>query len=126
MQTRSRVFDDLAKVAGGAVSALSGIKAEIEVLVRQQIERLLVEVDMVPRDEFDAVKAMAAKARSEQEKLEKRILELEARLGVKSPPRPQSRAGKANPAAKKAKAAAPSKSRPARKTAPKRKPPKAP
>ena len=121
MQTRSRIFDDLAKVAGGAVSTLSGIKAEIEVLVRQQIERLLVEVDMVPRDEFDAVKAMAAKARSEQEKLEKRILELEARLGVKAPARPHSRTGKAKPAAKKAKAAAKSKSRPARKAAPKRK-----
>ncbi len=121
MQTRSRIFDDLAKVAGGAVSTLSGIKAEIEVLVRQQIERLLVEVDMVPRDEFDAVKAMAAKARSEQEKLEKRILELEARLGVKAPAKPKSRAGKAKPAAKKAKAAAKSKSRPARKAAPKRK-----
>ena len=120
MQTRSRVFDDLAKVAGGAVSTLSGIKAEVEVLVRQQIERLLVEVDMVPRDEFDAVKAMAAKARSEQEKLEKRILELEARLGVKAPARPQSPTGKAKPAAKKAKTAAKSKSRPARKAAPKR------
>ena len=121
MQTRSRIFDDLAKVAGGAVSTLSGIKAEIEVLVRQQIERLLVEVDMVPRDEFDAVKAMAAKARSEQEKLEKRILELEARLGVKAPAKPQTRAGKAKPAARKVKAAAPSKSRPPRKPAPKRK-----
>ena len=126
MQTRSRIFDDLAKVAGGAVSALSGIKAEIEVLARQRIERLLVEVDMGPRDEFDAVKAMAAKARSEQEKLEKRILELEARLGVKAPPRPQSRTGKARPAAKKAKAAAKSKSRPARKAAPKRKAPPRP
>ena len=124
MQTRSRIFDDLAKVAGGAVSTLSGIKAEIEVLARQQIERLLVEVDMVPRDEFDAVKAMAAKARGEQEKLEKRIGELEARLGVKAPARPQSRAGKAKPAAKKTKAAAKSKSRPARKAAPKRKLPK--
>lgn len=122
MQTRSRVFDDLAKVAGGAVSALTGIKAEIEVLVRQQIERLLVEADMVPRDEFDAVKAMAAKARGEQEKLERRVRDLEARLGVKAPPKPQSRAGKVKAAAKKAKAAAKSKSRPARKAAPKRKP----
>ena len=126
MQTRNRVFDDLAKVAGGAVSALSGIKAEVEILVRQQIERLLVEVDMVPRDEFDAVKEMAAKARGEQEKLERRVRDLEARLGVKAPARPQSRSGKANPAVKKAKAAAKSKSRPARKPAPKRTPPPSP
>ena len=111
MQTRSRVFDDLAKVAGGAVSALSGIKAEIEALVRQQIERLLVEVDMVPRDEFDAVKAMAANARKEQEILEKRVRQLERKLGVKAPGKaPGPPPGKAKPArkaaAKKAKAPA--------------------
>jgi len=94
MQTRSRIFDDLAKVAGGAVSTLGGIKAEIEVLVRQQIERLLVDADMVPRDEFDAVKAVAAKARSEQERLEKRVLALEKKLGLKAP------AKKAKPQAK--------------------------
>lgn len=85
MQTRSRVFDDLAKVAGGAVSALSGIKAEIEAVVRQQIERLLVDADMVPRDEFDAVKALASNARKEQEILEKRVRQLERKLGVKAP-----------------------------------------
>jgi len=94
MQTRSRIFDDLAKVAGGAVSTLGGIKAEIEVLVRQQIERLLVDADMVPRDEFDAVKAVAAKARSEQERLEKRVLALEKKLGLRAP------AKKAKPQAK--------------------------
>ena len=116
MQTRSRVFDDLARVAGGAVSALSGIKAEIEAVVRQQIERLLVDADMVPRDEFDAVKAMAANARKEQEILEKRVRQLERKLGVKAPgkapgtPRPgggKKPAPKA--AAKKAKVAKPKK-----------------
>ncbi len=104
MQTRSRIFDDLAKVAGGAVSTLGGIKAEIEVLVRQQIERLLLNADMVPRDEFDAVKAVAAKARSEQEKLEKRVRALEKKLGVKAPakakakPKAKAKAGKKAPA----------------------------
>ena len=87
MQTRSQIFDDLAKVAGGAVSTLVGVKAEIEVLVRQQIERLLLNADMVPRDEFDAVKAVAAKARSEQERLEKRVQALEKKLDVKAPAR---------------------------------------
>jgi BMFP domain-containing protein YqiC len=84
MQTRSRVFDDLAKVAGGAVSTLGGIKAEIEVLIRQQIERLLVDADMVPRDEFDAVKTMAANARAGQEALAKRVGALERKLGLKA------------------------------------------
>ncbi len=131
MQTRSRIFDDLAKVAGGAVSTLGGIKAEIEVLVRQQIERLLLDADMVPRDEFDAVKAVAAKARSEQERLEKRVRALEKKLGVEAPakPKPQAKphakpktAGKKQgkkPAAKaKARKKAPAKAR--RKTASKR------
>ncbi len=95
MQTRGRIFDDLAKVAGGAASTLSGVKAEIEGLIRQQIERLLVNADMVPRDEFDAVKAVAAKARSEQEALENRVRALEKKLGVK-PPAPERK--KAKPA----------------------------
>lgn len=80
MQTKSRIFDDLAKVAGGAVTTLAGVKAEIDGLVRQRIERLLAGADLVPRDEFDAVKAIAAKARAEQEKLEDRVAALEKRL----------------------------------------------
>ena len=85
MQTRSRIFDDLAKVAGGAVSTFTGLKAEIEVLIRQQIERFLLDADMVPRDEFDAVKELAANARSGQDALDKRVLNLERKLGVKAP-----------------------------------------
>jgi len=91
MQTRAKIFDDLAKVAGGAASTLSGIKGEVESLVRQQIERILIDADMVPRDEFDAVKAMAAKARSEQETLEKRVRDLEKKFGVKAPAKPKAR-----------------------------------
>ena len=83
MQSTHRFLDDLARVANGAVSTMVGIKDEIEALVRQQIERFLAEADMVPRDEFDAVKAMAAKARGEQEKLEKRVGQLEVKLGIK-------------------------------------------
>ncbi len=110
MQTRGRIFDDLAKVASGAVSSLSGIKAEIEVLVRQQIERLLLDADMVPRDEFNAVKAVAANARSEQEKLESRVRTLEKKLGIKAPAKSRVKSkvkskpkAKAKPAKKKAK-----------------------
>ena len=77
MQTRAKIFDDIAKVTGGAVSTLSGIKTELENLVRQQIERILGDADMVPREEFEVVKAMASKARSKQEEMEKRILQLE-------------------------------------------------
>lgn len=97
MQTSNRILDDLARVANGAVSTLVGIKNEIDALVRQRIERLLNDADMVPREEFDAVKAMAAKARTEQERLEKRVAGLEARLGVK----PAARTAKSTAKAKK-------------------------
>ncbi len=93
MQTKSRIFDDLAKVAGGAVTTLAGVKAEIDGLVRQRIERLLVGADMVPREEFDAVKAMAAKARAEQERLEARVAQLEKRLGATAAKAPRKTAG---------------------------------
>jgi BMFP domain-containing protein YqiC len=107
MQTSNRIFDDLARVANGAVSTLVGIRGEIEALVRQQIERLLAEVDAVPRDEFEAVKEMAAKARAGQAKLEKRVADLEARLGGKpAAKRTAKPAAKPGPAKKSTKAAA--------------------
>ena len=84
MQTSNRLFDDLAKVANGAVSTLSGVKTEIESLIRQQIDKLLVSNDLVAREEFEMVKAMAAEARLQQEKLEKRVKELETALNTKS------------------------------------------
>jgi BMFP domain-containing protein YqiC len=80
MQTSNRFFDDLAKVASGAASAVVGVRQEIETLVRQRVERLVADFDLVRRDEFEAVKTMAANARAEQERLEKRLAELEAKL----------------------------------------------
>jgi BMFP domain-containing protein YqiC len=80
MQTQNPFFDDLARMAGGALGALSGLKAEIEALVRQQFERFMAGADMVPRDEFEAVRALAIKARTEQEDLEVRVAALEAKL----------------------------------------------
>lgn len=80
MQSKNRIFDDVAKVASGAVSTLTGVREEIDGLIRQQIERVMVEMDVVPREEFDAVKAMAAKARAEQDALNVRIAALEEAL----------------------------------------------
>lgn len=82
MQTQNRFFDDLARVAGGAFGTLAGLRNEIEDLVRQRFERMLSDMDLVPRDEFDAVKAVAEKARLEQERLEKRVAALEAALSA--------------------------------------------
>ena len=78
MQTRSRVFDDAAKLAGGAVGALEGVRREMESLIRQQVERILSKFDLVTRNEFEAVKEMAVRARAEQEKIAKKLKSLEA------------------------------------------------
>lgn len=78
MQTKHRLFDDVAKVASGAASAFSGVRDEIDGVIRQQIERVIADSDMVPRDEFEAVKAMAAAARQENEALKARLDALEA------------------------------------------------
>ncbi|MGE5518192.1 MAG: accessory factor UbiK family protein [Bacteroidota bacterium] len=80
MQTQNPFFDDIARMAGGALGALSGLKAEVEQLVRQQFERFMAGADMVPRDEFEAVRALAIKARTEQEDLEVRVAALEAKI----------------------------------------------
>jgi BMFP domain-containing protein YqiC len=80
MQTQNRFFDDLARVAAGALGTLSGVKSEVESRLREQLEKVLAGMDLVSRDEFEAVKAMAAKARSEQEDLANRLAELESKL----------------------------------------------
>jgi len=94
MQTSNRFLDDMAKVANSAVSTLAGIKGEIEAAVRHQVDRLLADQDLVTRDEFEAVKAMAAKARDEQEKLEKRVAQLESGLTAKTPAKSRKPAAK--------------------------------
>lgn len=82
MQSQNRIFDDLAKVAGGALSALGGLKQEVEAMVRDRFERFMAEGNFVRREEFDVVQAMAAQARTEQEKLEARLIELERQLAA--------------------------------------------
>ncbi len=79
MQTRNRLLDDIARVANGAAGIATGMREEIEALVQQRVERVLSRLNLVTREEFEMVKAMAAKARSEQEALEKRLHELETR-----------------------------------------------
>ena len=82
MQSQNRIFDDIARVAGGAIGALSGVRGEIEARVRDQLERILAGMDLVSREEFEAARAMAAKAREEQEILLRRIDALETRLAA--------------------------------------------
>lgn len=87
MPTENRFFDDLAKVANGAWGSLASLGSEMEGRLRDQVERMLARMDVVRRDEFDAVAAMAAKARAEQEALAARVTALEAELAaLKTPP----------------------------------------
>jgi BMFP domain-containing protein YqiC len=78
--TSSRFFDELAKLMTSATGAAQGVRKEVDTLVQSQVERVLNNMNMVKREEFDVVRDMAEKARSENERLEKRIAELEARL----------------------------------------------
>ena len=81
MQTRNPFIDDLTKMANGAMGALTGVKDEVEARVRDQIAKILDGMDIPRRDEFEAVKAMAAAARDENEALKARIAALEAKAG---------------------------------------------
>jgi BMFP domain-containing protein YqiC len=82
MQSQNRFFDDLARVAAGAAGAFTGVRDELQSRLRDQLERTLAGMDLVTREEFEAVKAMAAKARAEQEDMAKRLDALEARLAA--------------------------------------------
>jgi BMFP domain-containing protein YqiC len=86
MQSQNPFFDDLARVASGAMGALSGLRAEMEAMIRQQMERVTSGLDLVPREEFEVVRAMAIKARTEQEAMEARIAALEAQLAALAQP----------------------------------------
>lgn len=105
MQTSNRLFDDLARVASGAFNTLSGLREEIETRVRERVERMAADLDLVTREEFEAVRAMAAKARAAQEELEAKVAALEARLAAASPAeeaqKPAGAAPKRAPRAKK-------------------------
>jgi hypothetical protein len=81
MQSENRLFDDVARMAGGALNMLTGLKNEVENMVRSQMESWLSGLNLVSREEFDLVRQMAAKARDEQETLTARIAVLEAKLG---------------------------------------------
>jgi len=80
MTERPRILDDLAGVAGGALSALVGIREEIEAVIRARVEEKIRRLDLVRRADLDAVQELAANARAGQEAAEAKLAELEARL----------------------------------------------
>ena len=81
-QTTNRLLDDLARLLTDAAGAAQGVRGEVQNAIKAQAERFLQDMDLVKRDEFDAVKAMAAKAREENEMLASRLTTLEAEIAA--------------------------------------------
>jgi BMFP domain-containing protein YqiC len=84
-QTNSSFFDDLSRLMTDAAGLADGARREAQTFAKSQIERMMAGMDLVSREEFEAVREMAAKARDENEKLAARIVALEARLNEPKP-----------------------------------------
>ncbi|MEO3428484.1 accessory factor UbiK family protein [Pelagibius sp. CAU 1746] len=102
MQSQSKILDDMAKVASSAMGVAAGMRSEVEARFREQLERLLAQMDLVPREEFDAMKAVAVAAREGQEALAGQVAALEQRLAAleasqktpkKAPSKPSGKTG---------------------------------
>jgi hypothetical protein len=81
VQTTNRFFDEVARLMNDAAGAAQGMRREVETLFRNQAERILRDLDLVKREDFEAVKDMARLAREENEALKSRVAALEAALG---------------------------------------------
>ncbi len=88
MAERPRFFEDLAGVAGGAISALAGLREETEAAIRARVDETIRKLELVRREELDAVAELAARARAGQEAAETRLAALEARLTALETPAP--------------------------------------
>ena len=82
MAPRGRIFDEMAKLMTDAAGVAQGVRREAETAVKTQAERLLSSMDVVSREEFEAVREMAAAARDENEALKTRLAALEAKLAA--------------------------------------------
>ena len=102
-QTSNRIMDEFAKLMNAAAGVAQGVKREVETAVRSQMERFLGDMDIVQREEFEAVREMAVKAREENDVLRKKIEALEAQLTSAGPKAKKPAARK--PATRKAAAA---------------------
>jgi len=102
MSDRPRFFDDLAGMAGGAISALAGLREEAEAMMRARMDDMIQRLDLVRREELEAIQELAANARAGQEAaetkaadLETRLAALEARVSVLESPDPDIRSSDA-------------------------------
>jgi BMFP domain-containing protein YqiC len=96
MTERPKFFDDLAGVAGGAMSALAGLREEVASMVRARVDEAVRRLDLIKREEFEAMAELARRARAQSEALERRVAALEA--GAAAPPAPSPAAPEDPPA----------------------------
>ncbi len=89
MNERPKFFDDLAGVAGGAISALAGLREELSALTRARVEETLRRLDLVQREEFEAMAELARHAREDCEALAARVAKLEAASSAAVEPAPE-------------------------------------
>lgn len=80
-QTSNRFFDEVARLMNDAAGVAQGVRREFDTMMRTQAERILNDLDVVKREEFEAIKEMARLAREENEALKARLADLEAKLG---------------------------------------------
>jgi len=96
MQSSNRLLGDIPSLARNTMTMAAGAKTELEQLIQQRVERFLSEKGWVAREEFDAVRSLAQRAREDQEKIHERLDHIEKKLSVKS-------GGKSRPTVSKAK-----------------------
>ncbi len=99
MQTDNKFFDDMARLASGAMGTVFGLREEFDAQVRQQVEKILQRFDFVTREEFDTMSAIAQDAKIEVEELQERLAKLEKQLADANP---AAKKPASNPAANKA------------------------
>lgn len=99
MQSENRMFDDLVKMVNGMAGTFAGMGREAESSAREKMREWIGGMDFVGRDEFEAVKAMAAAARDENDVLRTRVAALEAKLATAAPKKPTASKPKAKPEA---------------------------
>ena len=80
VQTTNRFFDEIARLMNDATGVAQGVRREVETLFKHQAERMLRDLDLIKREEFEAVKEMARLAREENEELKARVAALELKL----------------------------------------------
>ena len=95
MQSQNRIFEDMSKIATSAMGTMAGVGREVETMIRARVKELVGGMDMVERDEFEAVKAMAATARAEVETLKAEMAAMRTAAATGTPPPPPESTGSA-------------------------------